>query len=84
MTVSSTLTDAPDAASVATATSANPDETLRAVSITDRIKYIHCEGGHGVMTFSSVAGVPMFVKEVSSQEDFKLNYNVFRMMEDLI
>lgn len=81
MTVSSTTADAPDATTV---TPANPDETLRAVSITERIKYIHCEGGHGVMTFSSVAGVPMFVKEVSSQEDFKLNYNVFRMMEDLI
>jgi hypothetical protein len=37
-----------------------------------------------VMTFVSKSGVPLFVKEVNSQEDFRLNYSVFRMMEDLI
>lgn len=58
--------------------------TLRAVKLTERINYLHCEEGHGVMTFVSRKGVPLFVKEVRDQEDFKLNYNVFRMMEDLI
>lgn len=66
-----------------TATSAAASD-LRAVRLTDRIRYVHCEGGHGVMTFSSKSGAPLFVKEVSTQEDFKLNYSVFRMMEDLI
>jgi len=60
------------------------DESLRAVKISDRINYLHCEGGHGVMTFVSRAGVPIFVKEVSSKEDFALNYNVFRMMETML
>jgi hypothetical protein len=58
--------------------------TLRAVKLTERIRYLHCEGGHGVMTFSSASGQPLFVKEVRDQEDFKLNYSVFRMMEDLV
>lgn len=57
--------------------------SLRAVKLSDRIRYIHCEDGHGVMTFSSRSGVPLFVKDVQSQEDFRLNYSVFRMMEDL-
>lgn len=58
--------------------------TLRAVKLSDRINYLHCEEGHGVMTFTSRAGVPLFVKEVRDQDDFKLNYSVFRMMEDLV
>ena len=57
--------------------------TLRAVRLSDRIRYVHCEDGHGIMTFSSAAGRPLFVKEVQSKEDFSLNYSVFRMMEDL-
>lgn len=57
--------------------------TLRAVRLSERIRYIHCEDGHGVMTFCSKNGSPLFVKEVQSQDDFKLNYSVFRMMEDL-
>jgi len=36
------------------------------------------------MTFCSAAGEPLFVKEVESQEDFRLNYQVFSMMEDLV
>jgi len=65
------------------------NDSLRAIKLTDRIRYIHCggdedRGSHGVMTFCSASGVPMFVKEVESQEDFRLNYNVFRMMEDLV
>lgn len=63
--------------------------TLRAVKLSDRIRYVHCEGdsergSHGVMTFVARNGVPLFVKEVSDQQDFKLNYSVFRMMEDLV
>lgn len=63
--------------------------SLRAVKLSDRIRYIHCgsenqQGGHGIMTFSSKTGEPLFVKEVQTKEDFGLNYNVFRMMEDLI
>jgi hypothetical protein len=63
--------------------------TLRAVKLSERINYLHCggdedRGSHGVMTFVSKSGVPLFVKEVNSQEDFRLNYSVFRMMEDLI
>lgn len=60
----------------------------RAVKLSERIRYIHCEGGedrdsHGVMTFVDKNDVPLFVKEVANQDDFKLNYSVFRMMEDL-
>lgn len=63
--------------------------TLRAVKLSERIRYVHCEGdgergSHGVMTFIAKNGEPLFVKEVSDQRDFKLNYNVFRMMEDLV
>jgi hypothetical protein len=63
--------------------------SLRAVKLSDRIRYVHCDGenqqgGHGIMTFSSKTGEPLFVKEVQNKEDFSLNYNVFRMMEDLI
>ena len=80
-TVSQTLSDL-------TATSAC-GESLQAVRLSERIRYIHCPGddgrtSHGVMTFCSAGGVPMFVKEVESQEDFRLNYGVFRMMEDLL
>ncbi len=60
------------------------DESLRAVRVSDRINYLHCEGGHGVMTFVSKSGVPLFVKEVWSQEEFKLNFNVFKMMETMV
>lgn len=61
--------------------------TLRAVKLSDRIRYVHCEGdsergSHGVMTFVAKNGAPLFVKEVSNQDDFKLNYSVFRMMEN--
>jgi len=35
------------------------------------------------MTFCSAGGAPLFVKEVESQEDFRLNYQVFRIVEDL-
>jgi hypothetical protein len=71
-----------------TATSAC-SESPRAVRLSERIRYIHCpgdegRGSHGVMTFCSAGGVPMFVKEVESQEDFRLNYSVFSMMEDLL
>lgn len=63
-------------------------DAIRAVKLSDRIRYIHCDGSedrnsHGVMTFVDKNEVPLFVKEVSNQEDFRLNYNVFRMMEDL-
>jgi hypothetical protein len=65
------------------------DDSLRAVKLSGRINYLHCDGGgdrdsHGVMTFVSKNGAPLFVKEVNSREDFHLNYNVFRMMEDLL
>ena len=65
------------------------ENTLRAVKLSERINYLHCggdegRGSHGVMTFVSKGGVPLFVKEVNSREDFRLNYSVFRMMEDLI
>lgn len=36
------------------------------------------------MTFTSKAGVPLFVKEVETQEDFRLNFSVFSMMETLV
>ncbi len=58
--------------------------TLRAVRLSEQIRYLHCEDGHGIMTFSSKAGRPLFVKEVQSRDDFSWNYSVFRMMEDLI
>ena len=75
-TVSQTLKD-PTAQST-------PVNAMRAVRLSERIRYIHCEGGHGVMTFCSAGGAPLFVKEVETQEDFRLNYSVFRMMEDLV
>lgn len=58
--------------------------TLRAVRLSEQIRYLHCEDGHGVMTFSSKAGRPLFVKEVRDRDEFSWNYSVFRMMEDLI
>lgn len=60
------------------------ESTLRTVKLSEQIRYLHCEEGHGIMTFSSKSGRPLFVKEVRDQDEFKLNYNVFRMMEDLI
>lgn len=65
------------------------ENTLRVVKLSGRINYLHCDGdgdrgSHGVMTFVSRGGVPLFVKEVNSLEDFRLNYSVFRAMEDLI
>lgn len=77
------MTAASTAPGVHTATSAT-ETGLRAVKLTDRIRYVHCEGGHGVMTFSSAGGHPLFVKEVQTREDFELNYNVFRMMEGMV
>lgn len=82
MTVVSTTPEAPTVTSEAVG-------SLRAVRLSDRIRYIHCEGenqrdGHGIMTFSSKTGEPLFVKEIQSKDDFSQNYSVFRMMEDLI
>lgn len=57
---------------------------LRAVKLSDCIRYLHCEEDHGVMIFVSKAGQPLFVKEVRDRGEFSLNYSVFRMMEDLI
>lgn len=57
---------------------------MRAVKLSERIRYLHCEGGHGVMTFVGRNGSPQFVKEIADRDDFALNYNVFRMMEDMI
>jgi hypothetical protein len=57
---------------------------LRAVKLSERIRYLHCEGGHGVMTFLSRSGVPLYVREVETQDDFRLNYSVFSAMEELI
>jgi hypothetical protein len=77
MTAVSTTPEAPIATSAAAS-------DLRAVKLSERIRYLHCEGGHGVMTFIGRNGSPQFVKEIASREDFKLNYSVFRMMEDMI
>jgi hypothetical protein len=87
-TAESPVTTVPQIQKDPTATSAC-GESLRAVRLSERIRYIHCgaeEGraSHGVMTFCSAGGAPLFVKEVESQEDFRLNYQVFRMMEDLV
>ena len=57
------------------------DKSLRAVKVSDRINYLHCEDGHGIMTFTSLSGRPLFIKEISSQEDFKLNFDVFKALE---
>lgn len=64
------------------------DKDLRAVKLSDQINYLHCEGtdnrnSHGVMVFTSKKGVPLLVKEVQSQEDFKFIFNSFKMWEDL-
>jgi len=87
-TAESPVTTVPQIQKDPTVTSAC-GESLRAVRLSERIRYIHCgaeEGraSHGVMTFCSAAGEPLFVKEVESQEDFRLNYQVFSMMEDLV
>jgi hypothetical protein len=60
------------------------ETSLRAVKLSERIRYLHCEGGHGVMTFLSRSGVPLYVREVETQDDFRLNYSVFSAMEELI
>ena len=64
------------------------DKGLRAVKLSDQINYLHCKdtdsrNSHGVMIFTSKKGVPLLVKEVQSQEDFKLIFNSFKMYEDL-
>jgi hypothetical protein len=78
----SRMTDVSTIPGVPTVTSEAAD-ALRAVKLSERIRYIHCEDGHGVMVFTSKGGNPLFVKEVQTQDDFRLNFSVFRMMEDL-
>lgn len=47
-----------------------PDNTVRAVKLSDRIRYFHCENGHGVLfLFQENNKVPIAV-EVETQDEF--------------
>jgi len=60
---------------------------MKAVSLTDRIKYLHCpgeeenEGGHGVLILMGVKGAPEKVASVDNQTDFKFWYKNFSLLE---
>jgi len=60
---------------------------MKAVSLTDRIKYLHCqdeeenEGGHGVLILTDTDGMPTKVVSVDDQTDFKFWYKNFSLIE---
>jgi len=60
---------------------------MKAVSITDRIKYLHCPGesgqenSHGVLILVDADGEPSKVVAIEDQADFKFWYNNFSSVE---
>ncbi len=56
---------------------------MKAVSLSPRIRYIHCPGeegqndGHGVLILQGTRGYPTKVAEIETQADFKLYYTSF-------
>tara|TARA_R110001592_G_scaffold101166_1_gene286409 strand:- start:671 stop:904 length:234 start_codon:yes stop_codon:yes gene_type:complete len=60
---------------------------MKAVSITDRIKYLHCDGGdegtHGVLVLLGSHGYPLKAADIEDQAGFKFWYNNFVIAEEL-
>lgn len=57
---------------------------MKAVSLTDRIKYMHCEGEegtHGILVLLGRDQWPTKAVEIQTQADFKKFYNNFVVTE---
>jgi len=58
---------------------------MKAVSITDRIKYLHCPGedgqenGHGILVLLGADGKPMKVASIDDQADFRFWFRNYSM-----
>jgi len=60
---------------------------MKAVSLTDRIKYFHCDGAecegvtHGVMVLLGANGKPTKTAPIEDQSEFKFWYRNFSAAE---
>ena len=59
---------------------------MKAVKLSNRIRYIHCpgdeEGAHGVIVLLGAHGYPTKAEEVETQADFKFWYRAFTLAEE--
>lgn len=58
---------------------------MKAVSLSPRIRYFHCDGGeegaHGVLVLLAGSGFPTQAIEIETQDDFKIEFENFRLIE---
>jgi len=61
---------------------------MKAVSLTDHIKYLHCPGedgkdsAHGVLVLIGADGKPSQVVSIEDQESFKFWYTNYALLEE--
>jgi hypothetical protein len=59
---------------------------MKGVKLTERIRYMHCEGddggSHGVLVLLSAYGYPTKMLEVNDQADFRFAYSTFVAVEE--
>ena len=57
---------------------------MKGVKLTERIRYMHCEGeegAHGILVLLGIAQWPTKAVEVDNQSDFRKFYNKFLASE---
>tara|TARA_R110002012_G_scaffold267443_2_gene451242 strand:- start:1046 stop:1267 length:222 start_codon:yes stop_codon:yes gene_type:complete len=61
---------------------------MKAVSLSPRIKYFHCDGGdegpHGVLVLLGSNGRPTKASDISDQADFRFWFKNFKIAEDMM
>ena len=61
---------------------------MKAVSLSPRIKYFHCDGGdegpHGVLVLLGSNGRPTKASDINDQADFRFWFKNFKIAEDMM
>jgi hypothetical protein len=61
---------------------------MKAVSLSPRIKYFHCDGGdedaHGVLVLLGSNGRPTKASDIGDQADFRFWFKNFKITEDMM
>ena len=59
---------------------------MKAVSLTARIKYLHCDGGdegaHGILILEGSRGYPTKAVDINDQADFRFYFKQFVATEE--
>ena len=59
---------------------------MKAVSLSPRIKYFHCDGGdegpHGVLVLLGASGRPTKASDINDQADFRFWFKNFKIAEE--